>query len=672
MARESFSDSNLATQLNQAFVCVKLDREERPDIDRVYMAYIQAVTGRGGWPISVWLTPELKPFFGGTYFPATDADGRAGMTSVVASISEGWSRDQGKVVEEASRIVERLREFNHSEPIGEAVPDFTEAAGDAFERGYVYFCENFDAEAGGFGEAPKFPRTSNVDFLLSCVRLQGRDSEVGREALEMVTKSLAGMSMGGIHDVVGGGFHRYAVDANWRLPHFEKMLVDQASIACNYLQAYSLSHDERLAWPACGALDYVLERLCADSGAFLAAQDADSDSSDSDKTYKKEGAYYVWEAAELSSLLGSEFTWFSELYGISAVGNVAANAPSAEPFKGKNVLAQRHPLGAVAYSHSVDPAELASRLAACHAKLKTHRDQRSAPARDEKVVAAWNGAMIAALATAATCPAEALQGQSERYLTAAAKAAAFIQENLWDEESGQLVRSWCNGVAAERGFAEDYAGMVHGLLHLYESSLDLRWLRWADHLQQEMDRRFWDTNGGGYFQAEADPDLILRLKDDYDGAEPTSSSLAANNLLRLSAILHDDAYRRRAAYTLQAFRAKWTEAPWALPGMLTAMVPALSRSFHLTLVGSRSHPEWAEMRSVIQKFGAERSTAVVALESGTSKSTDEAWLRQRVSCLAVTVPPTSGVEVQLCHGERCEMPVATAAELDRLLQMAIE
>lgn len=664
MARESFSNSAVAAQLNANFVSIKLDREERPEVDRIYMSYVQAVSGHGGWPLSVWLTPELKPFFGGTYFPPEEKAGRPGFRTVLDSIARGWAEDREKVVAESERVVRSLISHHEEAPLGDALPDFTEPAGEAYEQCYTYLFENFDAASGGFGGAPKFPRPANLTFLTRCAVIQGLDSASGQEAMNMVVKTLMGMSMGGIHDHVGGGFHRYAVDEGWGVPHFEKMLYDQAQIAVNLLDALVVSGDERLGWTARGIFEYVLERLRHGAGGFFAAEDADSVRATSEgETLRQEGAFYVWSVDELNMLWGGDAEWIADLYGVEVSGNVPGQRDHQQELRGFNVLKQQKSLGEVAEKLSRSPSEVAESLSRNLVKLKTQRERRPRPLRDEKTVSAWNGLMIGALARASCVDAIAWVDQCNRYREAAVAAAAFVKSEMWDQATQTLVRCWRDGRQSPVGFAEDYAAMISGLLDLYEATFDSAWLRWADELQISLNVHFWDDAGGGYFQANAaDKSVVLRLKDDQDGAEPSANSLAASNLFRLGAMLRDESYRERGLRVVQALRPVWSKTPWALPALLSAMEWALGSPYQIVLSGDVRKPRWEELAQVARNAGTKRRVVIAVADID-----GDDWLVQRVPELVGVVGRGREPSAQVCRGFQCETPVSTAAELVGLL-----
>ncbi|MDO8543673.1 MAG: thioredoxin domain-containing protein [Opitutaceae bacterium] len=697
MAHESFENEAIAKILNEHFVPVKVDREERPDVDKVYMAYVQAMTGHGGWPLSAWLTPELKPFYGGTYFPPDERHGRPGFPGLLLAIARGWKDQREQLLAEGERVLTALRDYyagkrgeeNTVKPAMETrEQSLVEGASKAFEKGFEYFYEAFDATHGGFGGAPKFPRASNLTFLMRVVALQGRDSQMGGEAVKMVSATLQAMARGGIHDHVGGGFHRYSVDETWFVPHFEKMLYDQAQIAVNCLEARQATGDERFAWLARDIFDYVERDLTSPEGAFYTAEDADSPLPDraagGDGPGHAEGAFYVWSAVELRRVLAADFPFFAWHFGIEENGNVPAQLDPQAEFRGKNILHQRRSLLDTARKFSLTPETANERLMASLAKLSHVRAQRPRPHLDDKVLTANNGLMISALARAhqvlgdlrdpqpltrddsageepAPLPASAAPARS--FLERAERAAAFIERELYDRERGVLFRAWRHGRGTAEGFAEDYAFLVQGLLDLYEASFDLRWLQWADRLQVKMDELFWDEAAGGYFNSAAnDASIVLRLKEDYDGAEPAPSSVAALNLLRLAAMLNDDARRERGRATLVAFQSQWGRAAHAVPQMLCALELALEPPRHVVLAGNPAAPEFQALTAVLHERPGPRRILL-----GVTTVEAQSWLGQRAPWLAEMRARDGHTAAYVCEEYACQAPVSEPEELRRLI-----
>ncbi len=669
MAHECFEHAGIAEQLNTHFVPIKVDREERPDVDRVYMTYVQALTGHGGWPLSVWLTPDLKPFFGGTYFPPEDRPGRPGLPTVLQAIANGWANERDKLVSESQRVTQTLQDYHRREATpAPGEEDLVTQAGDAFDRCYQYLYESFDQQDGGFGGAPKFPRASNLEFLFRCAVLQRDDAEVARDAVEMATRTLRRMAEGGIHDHVGGGFHRYAVDEAWFVPHFEKMLYDQAQIAVNLIDAHAFTGDERYAWVARQTLDYVLRDLTHPAGGFFAAEDADSELPESanatnGNARRAEGAFYLWRKDELDRVLGPEAAWFNDHFGVTASGNVPPELDPHGEMRGGNILRQTRPLIETARNHQQDPSALAEKLANALERLRAVRALRPRPHRDEKVVTGWNGLMLSAFARAARSTASCFYEKKEFYRAAAERAAAFLQEQIYDPATGELRRSWREGRLGPAGYAEDYAGLIAGLLDLYESTWNVRWLRWSVELQSAMDRVFWDEVEGGYHQSSlADPAIVLRLKDDHDGAEPSANSLAAANLLRLATILHDQTLAERGLRTLRALQPVWQRTPWALPALLCAVERALEPATQVVLAGDPTTGTFEALAREVQ--GQPGPHRAVLARTGAA---EEEWLINRVPALGAMTAAPGEAAAYVCREYVCQAPVKTRVELRKLL-----
>lgn len=675
MAHESFESAAVAEILNAEFVAIKVDREERPDVDKVYMAYVQALTGHGGWPLSAWLTPELKPFYGGTYFPPEDRQGRPGFPAILRAIAAGWKNERAKLLEESERVLGTLREYHGgqgTEDGGQGEPSLAEAGGEAFEKCFQYFYEAGDAANGGFGGAPKFPRASNLNFLFRVAAIQGVGSETGAEAVRLATATLRGMARGGIHDQVGGGYHRYAVDEGWCVPHFEKMLYDQAQIAINCLTARQATGDERFAWMARDIFDYVARDLTSPAGGFFTAEDADS-AVVGGAAEHAEGAFYVWAAAELRAVLGDGFALVAAHFGVGENGNVTGPLDPHGEFRGKNILAQRRSLLDTAKQFSLEPEEANERLTAALATLRAARAVRPRPLLDDKIVTANNGLMISALARAAQvlggggesgAKERAAAGEERaRHMAAAVRAAEFVGRELFDPARGVLYRCWRAGRGAAEGFAEDYAYFIQGLLDLYEASFGLRWLQWAEALQTKMDELFWDGERGGYFNSAAgDASIVLRLKEDYDGAEPAPSSVAAMNLLRLGALVHDEARRERGVRCIAAFRATWSRTPHGLPQMLCALELALEVPRQVVLVGDPGADDFRALAAVLhERLGPGRGVVAV------TDDVDRAWWAARAPWLDGIRAVEGKATAYLCEAGACQAPVTDPAALRALL-----
>ena len=531
MAHESFENEEVAAIMNREFVNIKVDREERPDVDRVYMTFVQATTGGGGWPMSVWLTPDLKPFVGGTYFPPEDRYGQPAFKSVLERIATAWKQDHHKIVEQGSKIVDALRESQSAAPVDGKID------GSVLDAAFKQIDRSYDPKEGGFGNAPKFPRPVTLNFL---TRFYARDStgDSGKHALDMALFTLGKMAAGGMHDHIGGGFHRYSVDRYWHVPHFEKMLYDQAQLAVAYLDAFQITQDRQYESVARDILDYVARDMTSKEGGFFSAEDADSPvvagtglSPTLGWTIRHsktaEGAFYVWTKKEIDDALGDAAEIFDFHYGVQPHGNAPEGSDPHDEFRGKNILIERHTIADTAQHFKKSEQEIRELLAKSREKLFTIRAKRPRPHLDDKIIAAWNGLMISAYARAAQVL------DDPRYLEIATRAAKFLWANLYDEKSKLLYRNYREGRSDIEGFADDYAFVIQGLLDLYEASFEVEWLKLATELQETEDRLFFDEKNGGYFSTSGkDQSVFLRMKDDNDGAEPAASSVAALNLLR--------------------------------------------------------------------------------------------------------------------------------------------
>jgi uncharacterized protein YyaL (SSP411 family) len=556
MERESFENDAIAQMLNRDFLSIKVDREERPDVDRVYMRFVQATTGSGGWPMSVWLTPDLTPFYGGTYFPPDSRYGRAGFADVLNQIGRAWRDERADVVRSAEAVLGQLRA---APPISgrDRVPGV-----DALRIAVDGYRAVFDQARGGFGGAPKFPRPSELLFLIR-ESIRSGDAGVGRMAI----RTLEAMASGGIRDHVGGGFHRYSVDAAWRVPHFEKMLYDQAQLALAYLEAAEATGDRGLAEVADDTLHYVVRDLSDRSGGFHAAEDADSvppEQAGEPGARKTEGAFYLWGFDELDAVAGADAGLARARFGIVPSGN--APADPHDEFGTKNLLYEARTLADVAHGSGSDIDQISARLGRVRLSMFEARARRPRPHLDDKVITAWNGLMIAALARGSRVL------ERKEWLNRAIGAAQFLRDRMWRGADRALFRRYRDGDVAVAGFAEDYACAIWGALELVEAGADQGWLDWAVELQQRQDELFRDDAGGGWFStAEGEPSLVLRLKEEHDGAEPSASSVGVANLLTLARLTGDGSWHARAERTLAAFGDRLTANGRALPLMLASL-----------------------------------------------------------------------------------------------------
>jgi uncharacterized protein YyaL (SSP411 family) len=649
MERESFENQQTADILNREFVAIKVDREERPDIDRIYMTFVQATTGSGGWPMSVWLTPDLQPFFGGTYFPPVNRFGQPGFPAVLTQIASAWRTQQPQIVESARDAVEHLRKQVSVEPTHTGWADIDAAT---IDTGFFAFRRTFDSHLGGFGGAPKFPRPSVLNFLL---RYHARTKS--EDALEMVLKTLREMAKGGMHDQLGGGFHRYSVDERWFVPHFEKMLYDQGQLAIAYLEAFQITHDEQYAAVARRIFDYVLRDMTDAGGAFYSAEDADSAADPSQPTVKGEGAFYIWSAEEIRALVEAPATdWFFHRYGVIEAGNVS-NDPHGE-FTGRNILYQANEIEdtALHFDRSVD--EIRAALGRAEETLLAAREKRPRPHLDDKVLTSWNGLMISAFAKGGAVL------DDPRYADAARRAAEFLIDRMYQPESGILLRRYREGDAAIPGFLDDYALFAQALLDLYETQFDRRHLDLALRLTEKQRELFEDTAQGAFFSSqEGDSELVLRVKEDYDGAEPSGNSVALGNLLRLAQSTDREDLRASAERLLAAFAARLTAAPVALPQMLAACEFRLGQPRQIILVGDRDAADTkALLRALHARFVPHR--IVLLVDSPEAR----AALSAAIPAIAAMDKVDGHASAYVCRDYTCQLPVNTAERLDELIQ----
>jgi uncharacterized protein YyaL (SSP411 family) len=556
MERESFENEAIAGVMNSNFVCVKVDREERPDIDATYMAFVQATTGQGGWPMSVWLTPEGKPVVGGTYFPPEDRYGRAGFPKLCAEIGRLWKDDRKRMEESAAKVMDHLRGEAQGDAVVTGLPG-EKVFGDFLDR-----CEAmFDPSLGGFGSAPKFPRPVVPRLLLQLADRMG--GEEGEAALQMTQRTLRAMAAGGMNDQLGGGFHRYSVDRYWHVPHYEKMLYDQAQLALLYLEAWQASGDDRDREVGEEIFTYVIRDLLDAGGAFHAAEDADSLPAP-DATEKREGAYWTWESADIYKLLDARTAAiFCAAYGVEEGGNARPESDPHEELVGQNTLFRAKSMDSLAEQFDLTEAEIQSILAEARTVLLGARKLRPMPHRDDKIITAWNGLMIAALARGGRVLAR------QDLLAAASAAAGFVREKLWDGTS--LWRSYRGKRGDAPAFAADHAFLISGLIELHGAEGGPGWLEWAEELQAALDRDHWDESRAGYvIRAELGGETLLTIREDYDGAEPAANHVAAENLLKLAVLLDEPAYAKRAEAILRAGARAAEAQPFAVPVLLGA------------------------------------------------------------------------------------------------------
>ena len=626
MERESFENEDLARILNRHFINIKLDREERPDVDRIYMTFVQATTGQGGWPLNVFLTPDLKPFFGGTYFPPAGRAGRPGFGDLLEHIQRLWATRREELVESAARIHEQLHESMAGRVAGEGGGPFVP---EVLARAAARLKETYDPEHGGFGGAPKFPQPSQPRLLLRCAK---RFND--QDALRMVLHTCDHMAAGGIHDHLGGGFARYAVDEAWRVPHFEKMLYDNAQLAQLYLDAYLVSGQARYAETARDILDYVRRDMTHPQGGFYSAEDADSEG--------HEGKFYCWTRRELAELLPpQEFETAARCFGITEEGNFVDHSHPA-PLSGQNVL------NLAASEEGSDPgANQARLLASAKEKLRAARARRVRPGLDDKILASWNGLMLGAFARAGAVLDE------PAYRAAAERNLAFIKANLWDASTRSLSHRWRGGERDSVQLLEGSAFVLSGVIDLYETTLDPAHLEFALALAESMLDRFYDAENGGFWQSPADArGLILRAKETYDGAQPSGNSVAVLALLKLGRLTGRNDLLEAATKTLGFCAGLLRGYPQAVPCLLEALDFHLDEPRRAVIAGDPGSPgARALLRAVHSVY---QPNKLVLGNAGPVES------------FAKTLPAQDGAVLYLCAGAACQPPTivpATAAKM---------
>ncbi|HXT69359.1 MAG TPA: thioredoxin domain-containing protein [Vicinamibacterales bacterium] len=663
MEHESFEDASIADVLNRHFVPVKVDREERPDVDRVHMTFVQSTTGAGGWPMSVWLTPDLRPFFGGTYFPPSTRWGRPGFIDVLSEIARAWREERPKVLQSAETILSRLRDATGGGGTG---PTSAPVAGiEAVDAGVRAFAQAFDSRLGGFGGAPKFPRPCEILFLLNAFALRGDE-----HAKVMALDTLRAMAMGGMRDHVGGGFHRYSVDAQWRVPHFEKMLYDQAQLVVAYLEATQASGDPFYAAVAEDTLDYVLRDLTSPEGGFYSAEDADSpefvQSPDHQITQSpnphasREGAFYVFTGAEIDELLGDDAPVVRRRFGVEDGGN-ALSDPQGE-FRGFNLFYIAQSIEDVSVRTGRDVESVMRVLRRARKVLFDARAARPRPHLDDKILAAWNGLMIAAMARAARQMVDSPRRSEWR--AAAIRAAEFARAHLWNAGERRLIRRYRDGEAAVDAFCEDYACLAWGLIELFQATGDPAWLDWAVELTEVQTALFFDASDGGWFGTTGnDPTVLLRLKEDYDGAEPSAASVTTGNLIRLAQLTGDASLMARAQRTLERYGPGLAEVVRVMPLMAGNLALWHARRTEIVTVG---------MAGATDTLAIERAIAGRYLPWSVTVPLDSATraISIRTPWLAAMSARDGRATAYVCQDFACQAPVVDAGALEKQLDDA--
>jgi uncharacterized protein YyaL (SSP411 family) len=653
MEHESFENDSIAEALNASFVSIKVDREERPDVDRVYMTFVQATTGAGGWPMSVFLTPELKPFYGGTYFPPSSRWGRPGFIDVLQEITNAWKSDRARIEEIASTLTARLHEATASSGTAarNGVPGVALLA-----AGVDQYARTFDRAHGGFGSAPKFPRPSELLFLLR------EHARTGAEpARHAALETLRAMAFGGMRDHVGGGFHRYSVDRAWRVPHFEKMLYDQAQLVLAFLEASQVAHDPFYAVVAEDTLEYVRRDLTSPEGGFYSAEDADSvppEFADQPGARKSEGAFYLWTERELDDLLGEDARIVKLRFGVLPGGN-APEDPHAE-FRGRNILYTAATVEDTARQAGRDETQVVEALGRARPVMFYARARRPRPDLDDKVLTAWNGLMIAAFARAARVLVDS--ARAPLFLDTARTAATFVHDTLWNPQRGVLLRRYRAGEAAIDGYCEDYACLVWGLIELLQADGDPRWLEWAIQLQARQDALFADPEGGWFSTTGQDTTVLLRLKEDYDGAEPAAASVAAQNALWLAHVTGREDFRMAAERALAQLQVRGDDAARVAPFMATVLSSYHAGARQIVLAGRAGAPDTRALHAVIASH-----YLPFHIVFPIDEATDRSLLRSLPTVTGMTARDGRAT-AYVCQDFRCEAPVQDAEALETLLE----
>ena len=634
MAHESFEDPEVAALMNEAFVSVKVDREERPDIDSVYMTVCQMMTGGGGWPLTVIMTPDKRPFFAATYIPSQTRFGLIGMTELIRQIKELWATRRGEALDLSGRIATLLQQAAQTGP-GEELDETS--LGIAYEQ----LTKRFDGQQGGFGSAPKFPTPHNLLFLLRYWKHSGNQA-----ALSMVEKTLQAMRRGGIYDQVGFGLHRYSTDSQWLVPHFEKMLYDQAMSVMAYTEAYQATGGEDYGRTAQEILAYVLRDMTAPEGGFYSAEDADSEG--------QEGRFYLWTQEEIQQVVGSgEMDFATAVFNIEKDGNFTEQATRQKG--GLNILHIRKSLEELASDLSLSQRGLQRRIEAMQQKLFAQREKRVHPMKDDKILTDWNGLMIAALAKGVQA-----FGQPE-HTEAVQRAADFVLGNMWKPD-GRLLHRFRDGQAGIQANLDDYAFLVWGLVELYEAVFDTRYLKTALELTNDMLSHFWDENGGGLYLTPDDGETVLvRKKEIYDGAIPSGNSVAMLNLLRLGRMTGKPDWEERATAIGRAFSRSVRQSPSAHAQLMVALDFGLGPCYEVVIAGST---QAEDTRAMIRALRAHFLPSKVVLLNPSEQDRPEI---SQLSPFTRKQPGMGGkATAYVCRNYNCKLPTT---DVDKMLEL---
>jgi len=636
MAHESFEDEEVARLMNEAFVPVKVDREERPDIDNIYMTVCQIILGRGGWPLTIIMTPGKKPFFAGTYIPKKSRFNQTGMMELIPRIKEIWDQQHEEVLDSAEKITSTIQNMiveSAGEGLGEEI----------IEEAYDELLNSFDAEYGGFEGAPKFPTPHKISFLLRYWKRSGNP-----EALDMVEHTLDNMRSGGIYDHLGSGFHRYSTDNMWLLPHFEKMLYDQALTAIAYSEAYQVSGKDLYKETVEGILDYVLRDMTSPEGGFYCGEDADVEG--------EEGKYYLWTIEEVMSILGPEDSeLIIKMFNLKRGGNFEEEIRGRKT--GTNLFYMVLSPGSLATELEIPVEEVEDRVKHALEKLLKARYERKRPSLDDKILTDWNGLMIAAFAKGFQVFGE------EKYLKAAEKAADFLLEKLYSPDN-RLLHRYREGVAGISGTSDDYAFLIHGLLELYEAGFELRYLKAAVSLNRELLEHFWDpASGGFYFTANDSEALIFRKKEFTDAAIPSGNSVEMLNLLRLSRIIADPELEETADRLERSFSELIKKAPSGYTQFLSALDFRLGPSYEVIISGKRESPDTVNMLEELWSYFVPNKVLVFRPEGENPEIAELAEYTKEQR------PVEGKATAYVCQNYKCQLPTTETGEMLKLLNV---
>ncbi|MCC7577140.1 MAG: thioredoxin domain-containing protein [Methanomethylovorans sp.] len=634
MEKESFEDPDVARLMNATFVCIKVDREERPDIDSVYMAVCQAITGRGGWPLTILMTPDKEPFFAATYIPKKSRFGNPGMLDLIPHIENVWKQQHEDILQTARELKAAL---SPEMVQASAKSTGTELNEKTLNSGYSQLLSAFDWQAGGFGRAPKFPSPHNLTFLLRYWHRTGKF-----EALQMVTQTLDAMRRGGIYDHVGFGFHRYSTDGQWLVPHFEKMLYDQAMLSMAYTEGFQVTGIEDHRQVAAEIIEYVLRDMCSAEGAFYCAEDADSEG--------VEGKFYLWKKEEIYDLLPpEEADLVCKAYGVSSEGNYREEISGISTRQ--NILHLARPMQEVAQELGLSLDELKAKLEPSRKLLFAEREKRVHPSKDDKVLTDWNGLMIAALCKASRA------FERPEYAQAASRAADFILQHM-SSHDGRLLHRYRGGEASISGFLEDYAFLVWGLIELYQATFTKKYLEHALRLNALQIKDFMDNEGGFFHTANDSETLLFRNKDLYDGAMPSGNSVSALNLLRLSRLKGDTHLEEKSYASIKAFSGQIDAMPMAYSQFLHSLDFTVGPSYEVVIAGDPDDPNTREMISVA---GRSFLPNMVLLLKG--KDSIEELIPYTKDMAAADGSAT----VYICQGYSCSTPITSIASFKEFM-----